>query len=172
MTRAINVAINVIRCELSTPIGTLFIFEKEGAVCALGFCEQAASLLERLQRRFGSLQLSDGDAANAPALRAYLAGELAALERVRVDTGGTPFQERVWAALRRIPAGATASYGEIARAVGSPPAVRAVGRANALNPVSLVIPCHRVVRSDGELCGYAGGLARKRWLLEHEASVA
>jgi methylated-DNA-[protein]-cysteine S-methyltransferase len=162
---------NLVRCELSTPVGTLVLFEKEGAVCALGFREQAASLLERLKRRFGPVQLSDGDAANAPAVRAYLAGDLSALERVRVDTGGTPFQERVWAALRRIPVGATASYGDIARAVGSPRAVRAVGRANALNPVSLVIPCHRVVRSDGELCGYAGGLPRKRWLLDHEARL-
>jgi methylated-DNA-[protein]-cysteine S-methyltransferase len=159
------------RCELSTPVGTLFLVERDGAVCALGFREQADSLMARLRRRFGAMQIVDGKSENAEALRAYLDGDLSALDRVRVDTAGTPFQERVWAALRRIPVGATASYGEIARAVGAPRAVRAVGRANALNPVSLVIPCHRVVRSDGELCGYAGGLGRKQWLLAHEASV-
>lgn len=159
------------RCELSTPVGTLFLVEKDGAVCTLGFREQADALERRLASRFGAIAFAAGEPSSAAALRAYLAGELTALDRVRVDAAGTPFQERVWAALRRIPAGATASYGEIARAVGAPRAVRAVGRANALNPVSLVIPCHRVVRSDGELCGYAGGLARKQWLLAHEASV-
>jgi methylated-DNA-[protein]-cysteine S-methyltransferase len=158
------------RCELSTPVGPLFLVEKDGAICALGFTEQSASLMARLRRRFGAIEFA-GEVANEEAVRAYLDGDLSALDRVRVDTAGTPFQERVWAALRRIPAGATASYGEIARAVGAPRAVRAVGRANALNPVSLVIPCHRVVRSDGDLCGYAGGLPRKEWLLAHEASV-
>ena len=159
------------RCELSTPVGTLFLVEKDGALCALGFREQAGSLERRLRQRFGAVEYADGEPASAAALRDYLAGDLAALDRVRVDTAGTPFQERVWAALRRIPAGATASYGDIARALGAPRAVRAVGRANALNPVSLVIPCHRVVRSDGDLWGYAGGLPRKKWLLAHEASV-
>jgi methylated-DNA-[protein]-cysteine S-methyltransferase len=160
-----------VRCELSTPVGPLMLVEREGAVCALGFREQAPSLIARLRKRFGAIEIADGEPLNAAALRAYLDGDLSALERVRVDAGGTPFQARVWAALRRIPAGATASYGDIARAVGAPRAVRAVGRANALNPVSLVIPCHRVVRSDGELCGYAGGLPRKRWLLAHEAQI-
>jgi methylated-DNA-[protein]-cysteine S-methyltransferase len=164
------------RTELHTPMGRLFLVEREGAVCALGFVEQSADLLSRLRRRFGPFELRDStgrenvnESENARALRAYLAGDLSALGRVRVDVQGTPFQERVWSALRRIPPGATASYGDIARAVGAPRAVRAVGRANALNPVSLAIPCHRVVRADGQLCGYAGGLPRKRWLLAHEA---
>jgi methylated-DNA-[protein]-cysteine S-methyltransferase len=88
-----------------------------------------------------------------------------------VDLGGTAFQQRVWAALREIPAGRTVSYGEIAAAVGSPTAVRAVGAANGRNPVPIVVPCHRVIRADGNLCGYGGGIERKRWLLEHEAAL-
>jgi len=88
-----------------------------------------------------------------------------------VDPGGTPFQRAVWAALRRIPPGTTCSYTDLARAVGAPTAVRAVGTANGANPVAVVIPCHRVVRSDGSLGGYGGGLDRKRWLLEHEKAA-
>jgi methylated-DNA-[protein]-cysteine S-methyltransferase len=84
---------------------------------------------------------------------------------------GTPFQRRVWSALLAIPFAATITYGELARRVGSPGAARAVGRANATNPLSIVVPCHRVIGADGALTGYAGGEARKRWLLEHERAV-
>jgi len=83
---------------------------------------------------------------------------------------GTNFQQRVWAELRRIPYGQTASYTEIAQRIGQPTAVRAVGMANGRNPISLIVPCHRVVGSDGSLTGYAGGLDAKRWLLRHEQS--
>ena len=86
-----------------------------------------------------------------------------------MDTGGTPFQRKVWSALRDIGVGRTASYSEVAKAVGSPSAVRAVGAANGANPIPIVIPCHRVIGADGSLCGYGGGLERKRWLLRHEA---
>jgi methylated-DNA-[protein]-cysteine S-methyltransferase len=82
---------------------------------------------------------------------------------------GTPFQHRVWAALRDIPFGTTVSYGRLAESVGSPGAARAVGLANARNPIAIIVPCHRVVNSKGEPHGYAGGLERKRWLLEHES---
>jgi methylated-DNA-[protein]-cysteine S-methyltransferase len=93
---------------------------------------------------------------------------MAALDAIEVDTGGTPFQQRVWQELRRIPAGSTRSYSEVARAIGRPSAVRAVAAANGANPVSIVIPCHRVIGADGSLTGYGGGLHRKRWLLAHE----
>jgi methylated-DNA-[protein]-cysteine S-methyltransferase len=102
------------------------------------------------------------------AVRAYLGGDMSALDDLAVDTGGTPFQERVWAELRRIPAGATITYGELARRVGQPTASRAVGHANSLNPVAIVVPCHHVIGADATLTGYAGGLDRKRWLLQHE----
>jgi methylated-DNA-[protein]-cysteine S-methyltransferase len=85
-----------------------------------------------------------------------------------VATGGTPFQRRVWSALREIPVGRTVSYGALAQQLGQPSAARAVGLANGRNPIGIVVPCHRVIGSNAALTGYAGGLARKRWLLEHE----
>jgi methylated-DNA-[protein]-cysteine S-methyltransferase len=101
-------------------------------------------------------------------VRAYLGGDLRALDDVAVNAGGTPFQARVWNELRRIPAGTTITYGELARRLGQPSANRAVGHANSLNPVAIVVPCHRVIGADATLTGYAGGLDRKRWLLQHE----
>ncbi len=105
------------------------------------------------------------------AVRRYVAGELGALDGVVIDVAGTAFRQRVWDALRSIPAGQTWSYAELAAAVGSPRAVRAVGSANGANPVWLVVPCHRVVRADGTLGGYGGGVERKAWLLDHEGAA-
>jgi len=84
---------------------------------------------------------------------------------------GTPFQRAVWAALARIPYGRTVSYGDIARQIGRPRAVRAVGAANGHNPIAIIVPCHRVIGADGSLTGYGGGMPRKRWLLEHERAL-
>ncbi len=100
-------------------------------------------------------------------LDAYFAGEASGF-RSPVRARGTAFQKRVWEALRKIPRGETISYGELARRIGSPRAVRAVGAAVGRNPVSVIIPCHRVVGSNGALTGYAGGVKRKQWLLDHE----
>ena len=100
-------------------------------------------------------------------LRAYFAGRLRAFD-LPLRFGGTPFQQSVWRALGQIPSGETATYADIARAVGRPRAFRAVGMANHSNPISIVIPCHRVVGASGALTGYAGGLDAKRWLLDHE----
>ena len=99
----------------------------------------------------------------------YFAGDADAFADLPVDLRGSAFSRRVWSALREIAPGATASYGEIARRVGSPRAARAVGAANRRNPLAIAVPCHRVSGGDGRLVGYAGGLARKRWLLDHEA---
>jgi methylated-DNA-[protein]-cysteine S-methyltransferase len=107
----------------------------------------------------------------ATALAAYFEGELGAIEALPVELRGTPFQRAVWAALCEIPCGATVSYGAIAKRIGRPAAVRAVGMANHANPVGIVVPCHRVVGADGSLTGYGGGLERKRWLLAHEAAA-
>ena len=101
-------------------------------------------------------------------LRAYFAGELREFE-LPLAPEGTPFQQRVWRALCDIPFGETVSYGELARRIGQPTASRAVGLANGRNPISIVVPCHRVIGADGSLTGYGGGLARKRWLLAHES---
>jgi methylated-DNA-[protein]-cysteine S-methyltransferase len=100
-------------------------------------------------------------------LDAYFAGESRVFHSP-IRTRGTEFQKRVWEALRKIPRGETMSYGELARRIGSPRAVRAVGAAVGRNPVSVIIPCHRVVGSNGALTGYAGGVKRKQWLLDHE----
>lgn len=105
------------------------------------------------------------------ALRRWVGGALDALDAVAVAAGGTAFQREVWAALRRIPVGETTTYAALAASLGRPSAVRAVARANATNPVGIVVPCHRVIGSDGRLVGYAGGLWRKRWLLAHEGAT-
>src|SRR5439155_15205012 len=129
--------------------------------------------VKELACRYGEVELrKERDPAGvATRLRAYLDGELGALDDIPVETGGTDFQRAVWRELRRVPAGQTRSYGDVARAVGAPRAVRAVGAANGQNPISLVLPCHRIIRSDGDLCGYGGGLERKRWLLVHEGAL-
>jgi methylated-DNA-[protein]-cysteine S-methyltransferase len=105
------------------------------------------------------------------AFTSYFAGSPAELEALPLDPHGSEFQRRVWRALREVPLATTASYGEIARRIGRPGAARAVGDANRRNPIAIAIPCHRVIGGDGRLVGYAGGLARKRWLLAHEQSM-
>src|SRR5262249_24563412 len=107
----------------------------------------------------------------ASAMRRYFAGDLRAIEALVVDPGGTPFQQRVWAALRRIPVGTTVAYSALAQRIGDPLAVRAVAAANGQNPIGIVIPCHRVIGAAGSLVGYGGGLPRKRWLLAHEGAL-
>ena len=103
-------------------------------------------------------------------LTAYFAGEIGAIDALPVDLRGTAFQRAVWTALRRIAPGTTITYSALAARAGRPAAVRAAGHANGRNPVSIVVPCHRVVGSDGSLTGYGGGLERKRWLLAHEGA--
>lgn len=104
-------------------------------------------------------------------LDAYFAGRLTNFS-VRLGARGTPFQHKVWDALRKIPAGTTTTYGELAAQLGQPTAARAVGAANGKNPLSLIVPCHRVVGCGGSLTGYAGGVKLKQWLLDHEATMA
>jgi methylated-DNA-[protein]-cysteine S-methyltransferase len=118
--------------------------------------------------------LSRDDAALAPVreqMNEYFAGERQAFE-VRLNPFGTKFQKKVWRALREIPYGQTASYGETAIAIGEPGSARAVGLANGRNPISIIVACHRVIGADGSLTGYGGGIAAKRWLLDHEAKHA
>jgi methylated-DNA-[protein]-cysteine S-methyltransferase len=107
----------------------------------------------------------------ATALRRYFDGDLTSLDGIQVELHGTPFQRQVWETLRSVRAGTTISYAALARRVGAPSAVRAVGAANGANPVAIVLPCHRIIGSDGSLTGYGGGLNRKRWLLNHELGI-
>ena len=155
---------------VDTPIGPLALASDGRALVALEFCT-LAELRTRLRTRFSdavSLRDVPDPQGFTSRVRAYFDGDLGALSGVPVDGGGTPFERRVWEALREIPAGATASYAAIAARLGAPRACRAVGRANGRNPIAIAVPCHRVIGADGSLTGYAGGLERKRWLLEHE----
>jgi len=130
-----------------------------------------AALRKWITTRFPGAAIERG-APDGPALALvrYFAGDVRAIDRVRVDPGGTEFQARVWASLREIPAGETRTYSEIAAAAGRPGAARAAGGAVGSNPIPIVIPCHRVVGADRKLTGFGGGLPRKRWLLEHEGA--
>ena len=158
--------------RMPSPLGTLLLAHAGDHLCALDFHDYESRFRQVLAQRFGNvaaIQKALPDAIR-DALLAYLAGAVDALREIPVHTSGTRFQQQVWATLRRIPAGETWSYAELARAVGQPGASRAVGMANARNPVAIVVPCHRVIGSDGQLTGYAGGMARKRWLLAHEGA--
>jgi len=159
--------------RMASPIGEMqLVTDERGRLRALDWTDHEARLHAGLRRQYPgrAISLSHGAAPAAlrDALEAYFAGALNAIDAIEVETGGTDFQKRAWAALRAIPAGQTASYSEQAARIGQTTAVRAVGLANGANPVGLVMPCHRVIGADGSLTGYGGGLERKRWLLEHE----
>ncbi len=157
----------------ASPIGTFSIVcDERGSLRALEFEGFDARLRKLLRLHYGDLADTRHDG-RAPrvvldAIDAYFAGDLLAIEGVEVRTAGTDFQRSVWAELRRIPAGTTISYGELAARIGNTRASRAVGLANGSNPVVLVQPCHRVIGANGSLTGFGGGLERKRWLLAHE----
>lgn len=161
---------------VNTPLGPMIAGATDRGVCLLEFTDRR--MLERelawLRRRFKAA-LAPADHAHLTTLGRELAEYFAGARRafsVAVDAPGTPFEERVWAQLREIPYGETRSYEDIARVVATPAAVRAVGRANGMNRVAIVVPCHRVGNKSGELGGYGGGLWRKRRLLEIERSAA
>jgi len=157
------------REHVLSPIGTILLVSDGKALHALDFEDFENRALRLLQRYHGPYELVPGRIAGvAERIAAYFAGELTALDAIPVETGGSEFQRRVWRALRGIPAGSTASYGQVAAEIGVPTASRAVGHANGANPVALVIPCHRVIGANGGLTGYGGGLWRKVWLLQHE----
>jgi methylated-DNA-[protein]-cysteine S-methyltransferase len=159
--------------RFASPCGELTVVTREGRLVGLGFSDGDAPLRRSLSRRFGAApERGAAPKAVTRVLDAYFGGDIAALGDLEVDTGGTPFQQRVWRALRRIPAGRTVAYRDLARTIGAPDAVRAVGAANGANPVGIVVPCHRVIAADGALQGYAYGLERKRWLLKHESAIA
>jgi methylated-DNA-[protein]-cysteine S-methyltransferase len=163
--------------RLHTPIGELVVVSDESArVRAIDWNDHEDRMHRKLTIHYGargwSLTRAADPFGNTTALAAYMDGNVAALDTLEVETGGTAFQRQVWRALRAIPTGTTTSYGELAKRIGRPSAVRAVGLANGANPIGIVVPCHRVIGADGSLTGYAGGLQRKRWLIAHEARHA
>ena len=155
-------------CSFATALGAVLIAATERGLCSVKLGDDAGRLERLLAEEFGAAELQQKA---LPELKekilAFIRGE-ASLARIPLDIRGTVFQRKVWEALRRIPSGETRSYRDIARAIGAPRAVRAVGSACGANPVALAVPCHRVLRSDGSLGGYAWGLGRKRRLLEIE----
>jgi methylated-DNA-[protein]-cysteine S-methyltransferase len=160
--------------RLATPIGiALLVTDAEGALRALDWEDYERRMRQLLRLQCGAVELVDGRAPEniRAALTAYFGGDLDCLASIPWRVGGTPFQRNVWTALRTIPAGTTLSYGALATRLDVPKAMRAVGHANGANPISVVVPCHRLIGADGSLTGYGGGLHRKRWLLEHEGFV-
>ncbi|MEA1065065.1 methylated-DNA--[protein]-cysteine S-methyltransferase [Erwinia sp. HR93] len=159
--------------KIDTPMGTLCIlcdeafnlraveWEEYGHRMAqsLDIHYRASGYERRLCRNPGELSVK---------LQHYFSGDLHIIETLPTATAGTEFQREVWRALRTIPCGQVMHYGELASQLGRPGAARAVGAANGANPISIVVPCHRVIGSNGTMTGYAGGIARKEWLLRHE----
>jgi AraC family transcriptional regulator of adaptative response/methylated-DNA-[protein]-cysteine methyltransferase len=146
----------------------VLIAATEHGVCAILLGDDPETLIADLQRRFANVTLTRGETGFEAKLADFLDEPASTLD-IPLDPRGTPFQQRVWQALREIPAGATASYAQIARRIGAPESVRAVAQACGANPIAVAIPCHRVVRSDGALSGYRWGIERKRALLDREA---
>ncbi|MES4612873.1 MAG: methylated-DNA--[protein]-cysteine S-methyltransferase [Ewingella sp.] len=175
---------------IATPLGELeIITDTQGQLRALEWADFHSRLLQLLVRHYGpdhSLNPSTASTAKSAAkpgfslhqdnvaqnirqpIEDYFAGDLAAIDTLPVATAGTKFQRTVWKMLRTIPCGQIMTYGQMAAQLGNPGASRAVGLANGSNPISVVVPCHRVIGSNGTLTGYAGGVERKKWLLVHE----
>ena len=160
--------------RMPSPIGDLLIVTDEnGVLRAVDFHDFEPRMRRLARLHYGELAMESGPAPSAikEAFTRYFDGVTDALTALSWRTGGTPFQQAVWTALTKIPAGQTISYSELARRVGKPLAIRAAGAANGANPLSLVAPCHRVIGTHGALTGYAGGIDRKRWLLAHEGAL-
>ena len=161
---------------IETPLGTMLAVAGPAGLMVLEFVERAGldRELQRVRRKVGGTVVPGDDPVLQGVeeqLRAYFHGKLGRFD-VPLDLRGSEFERAVWQALLRIPQGETRSYAQIAREVGAPGSARAVGRANGANPVAVIVPCHRVVRADGSLCGYGGGVWRKQRLLELERASA
>ncbi len=163
--------------RIATPAGEMIVIaDIDGNLRVIDWTEHEARMKQLLDQQYGKGTYTLTPARNpgglSSAMRRYFKGDRTVIDRLPVKTAGTPFQRSVWKALRKIKCGTTISYAELARRIGRPTAVRAVGLANGQNPVSVVVPCHRVIGSNGSLTGYGGGLPRKKWLLEHEGVKA
>jgi methylated-DNA-[protein]-cysteine S-methyltransferase len=157
--------------RVPTPIGIMLVVtDAEGRLRALDWVDYEARMRDLLRKQVGEVTLVERVETSGArlSLERYMAGDLRALDALEVTHGGTEFQRRVWTALRGIPVGETISYGELAKRLDMPTAARAVGLANGQNAIGIVVPCHRVIGANSKLTGYAGGLERKRWLLDHE----
>jgi methylated-DNA-[protein]-cysteine S-methyltransferase len=156
--------------RIDSAIGEIMVVSDGESLCALDFADYEPRMIGLLNKRYKSLSLTkkSNPQGFSSRLQAYFKGDYHILNEIPVKTGGTPFQQQVWLALRTIAPGTVMFYGELAAKLARSKACRAVGMANSLNPVGIVLPCHRVVGANFSLTGYAGGLDRKQWLLAHE----
>lgn len=162
------------RTSITSPIGVVWMVIANGALEILDFADDDSTRLDAFMARHypdGLPPESRDTTGIASGITAYFDGDLAAIDQIPANPRGTLFQQGVWKTLRKIPSGHTIAYKELASRAGRPKAVRAAGAANGQNPVSIVVPCHRVIGSDGSLTGYGGGLLRKQWLLQHEGAL-
>ncbi|WP_019173965.1 methylated-DNA--[protein]-cysteine S-methyltransferase [Pseudaminobacter salicylatoxidans] len=172
--RAPREPIRLFACTLATPLGGFVtVVDTQGRLRAAEFEDRPERLERSLLLRFGReghrLERDAGTNTISMALESYFAGDIRAIDSIKTVLDGTPFQNSVWAALRTVEAGAPISYATLAARIGRPETSRAVGHANGTNPFSIIVPCHRLVGSNGALTGYGGGIERKRWLIDHEA---
>ena len=162
--------------RLATPVGELVIVaDGEGRLRAIDWTDHEARMRLLLDRYYGkgryTLSVVRDPGGLTKAMGSYFKGDIAVIDTLPIETTGTPFQRSVWQALRKINRGTTISYAELAARIGKPRAIRAAGLANGQNPIGVVVPCHRVIGSNGTLTGYGGGLPRKKWLLQHEGAL-
>ena len=166
-----NMSRHLIKTSLPTPVGDITLLIDGDTILICEFSDHGDRVVRQIERFYKDDHIVDDDCPQQilEVVQAYFGGDRDALNTLKTDPLGTPFERSVWKALREIPAGTTDSYGALAKRLGSSP--RAVGRANGRNPVGLVHPCHRIIGADGSLTGYAGGLDRKEWLLKHEGAI-
>ena len=160
--------------RLPSPIGeAIIVTDEAGCLRAFDWADRESGMARLLRLHYGSLAPQAGAAPQdlMRRLRGYFDGDIGGVAAIECRTAGTAFQRAVWSALTTIPPGETLSYAALAMKIGCPQAVRAVGLANGSNPISVVVPCHRVIGTDGSLTGYGGGIERKRWLLQHEGAA-
>jgi methylated-DNA-[protein]-cysteine S-methyltransferase len=162
--------------RLQTPIGELLIVaDRAGRLRTIDWTDHEARMRKLLDRYYGragyTIEAAHDPGGLSRTMAAYFKGDIGVIDKLPVETAGTPFQTSVWRQLRKIRAGKTISYATLASRIGKPKAVRAAGLANGQNPISIVVPCHRVIGSNGSLTGYGGGIPRKKWLLEHEGAL-
>lgn len=156
--------------NINSPIGKLTLIYDNQKLCALEYPEYHDRMSQLLKKRYGDFTLEKAAPSNiiTEKLQKYFLGDITSIIDISTSISGTSFQQEVWKSLQNIPAGTTSNYKEIAVNIKKPHAARAVGYANSLNPIAIVIPCHRVISANGKINGYAGGTERKKWLLQHE----
>ena len=153
---------------MTSPLGSIDLVAQSDTLISLDFSECRERMHQLLTKRFGAVSLIPHPHQFSDRLRDYFAGNLSAIQGITTLLRGTPFQNRVWTALSAIEPGNTLTYGELAQRIHQPRAAQAVGRANALNPILIVLPCHRIIGQNKKMVGYSGGINRKEWLLNHE----